>query len=242
MREIINGVKKLIVFFRLMEFVNRLSFFTGCRIYSNSISYEAASVSTRQDDPDAPYLPERYRQQVQAKKQRRIFKKLVTAGIVIVIFVVVYLLLINVIPILSPPNPLTSPVTPVPTPGEQSPAPVVNVTVSVTPAYVKGTGISALYSPDVLSLDKAMSLLSEEYPAETYTLISANLTDRYSGLLVYEFTIQPVDHSSTGIPFTVFNNAVTGEPYTPGQENARITSKQAQDLVKKAFPALKPIR
>ena len=223
-----------------MESVNRLSFFTGCRIYSNSISYEAASVSTRQDDPDAPYLPERYRQQVQAKKQRRIFKKIVTAGIVIVIFVVASLLLINVIPVLSPPNPQTSPGTPVPTPGEQSPAPVVNVTVSVTPAYVKGTGISTLHSPDVLSLDKAISLLLEEYPAETHTLISANLTDRYSGLLLYEFTIQPANRSSTGTPFTVFNNAVTGEPYTQGEENARITAKQAQDLVRKAFPALKP--
>ncbi len=159
---------------------------------------------------------------------------------VIVVFVVAALLLINVIPVPPPLNLLTSPVTPVPTLREQTPVPVVNVTVAVTPAYVMGTGISALHSPEVLSLNKAISLLLEEYPAETYILISANLTDRYSGLLLYEFTLQPVDRSSTGTPFTVFNNAATGEPYTPGQENARITAKQAQDLVKKAFPSLKP--
>ena len=227
-------------FFRLRDFINRRSFFTGCRIYNNSISYEAAPVSTRQDDPDAPYLPERYRQQVKAKKQRRIYKKLVIAGMVIVVSVVAALLLINVIPVPFLSNTPTSPVTPVPTLHQQPPAPVMNVTVAVTPAYVMGTGISALNSPDVLSLNKAISLLLEEYPAETYTLISANLTDRYSGLMLYEFTLQPVDRSSTGTPFTVLNNGVTGEPYTPGQENARITSKQAQDLVKKAFPALKP--
>jgi hypothetical protein len=197
-------------------------------------------VSTRQNDPDAPYLPERYKQQVQAKKQRRIYKKMVTAGMVIVVFVVAALLLINIIPVPSPLNLLTSPVTPVPTLHEQTPAPVVNVTVAVTPAYAMGTGISALHSPDVISLNKAISLLSEEYPAETYTLISANLTDRYSGLLLYEFTIQPANRSATGTPFTVFNNAITGEPYTQGQENARITAKQAQDMVKKAFPSLKP--
>jgi hypothetical protein len=161
------------------------------------------------------------------------------AGMVIVVFVVAALLFINVIPVPFISNPLASPVTPVPTLHQQPPAPVVNVTVAVTPAYAMGTGVSALHSPDVISLNKAISLLSEEYPAETYTLISANLTDRYSGLLLYEFTLQPANRSATGTPFTVFNNAITGEPYTQGQENSRITAKQAQDMVKKAFPSLK---
>jgi len=158
----------------------------------------------------------------------------------IVVIAVAALLLINIIPVPSLLIPPTSPATPVLTLREQTPAPVVNVTVTVTPAYVKGTGISALHSPDVLSLNKAISYLLEEYPAESYTMISANLTDRYSGFLLYEFTIQPVDRSSTGTSFTILNNAVTGEPYTQGQENARITAKQAQDLVRKAFPSLKP--
>ncbi|MDP2797833.1 MAG: hypothetical protein Q8N94_10030 [Methanoregula sp.] len=69
-------------------------------------------MSTRPDDPDATYLPERYRQQVKAKKQRRIYKKLGAAGIVIMVFIVAYLLLISMLPVPLPSNPLKSPVTP----------------------------------------------------------------------------------------------------------------------------------
>lgn len=197
-------------------------------------------MNPRPDDPDATYLPERYRQKVRTKKQRRMYKKLVAAGMVMVICIVAFFLLVSLLPVSVPTTPLKSPLTPTPIPGEQTPAPVVNVTVPVTQGYVQGTGISALHSPDVLSLNKAVSLLLEEYPAKSYTLISVNLTDRYSGLMLYEFKVQPADRSSTGTPFTIFNDAVTGEPYTPGQENARINAKQAQDLVRKAFPTIHP--
>ncbi|MDP2797834.1 MAG: hypothetical protein Q8N94_10035 [Methanoregula sp.] len=125
---------------------------------------------------------------------------------------------------------------------EQPTAPVVNVTIAVTPGFVLGTGISTLHSPDMLSLDKAVSILREEYPAETCTLISANLTDRYSGQMLYEFIIQPGVSSSIETRFVVFIDAVTGDPYTQGQENTRITQRQAQDLARKAFPGIQPDR
>jgi len=240
LRRFVKGLINAVHFFQYPEHVNRLSFFTRCRIYTNSISYEAATVSTRPDDPDATYLPERYRQQVRAKKQRRMYKKLVAAGMVMVVFIVAVLMLIGMLTVPFPSNILKSPVTPTPALAEQTPAPVVNATIAVTPGYSMGTGISALNSPDVLPLDNAVSFLRAEYPAETYTLISLNLTDRYSGHRLYEFMIQPEDSSSTGTPFTVFDDAVTGEPYTQGQENARITARQAQDLARKAFPAIQP--
>jgi hypothetical protein len=197
-------------------------------------------VSTRPDDPDAPYLPERYRQQVRVKKQRRMYKKLVAAAIIIAVIFVAYLLLGSVLTVPFPSNPQKSPVTPAPTMGEKTPVPSVNVTVAITPGYRMGTGIPTLQSPDVLSTDKAVSSFHQEFSRETYTLISLNLTDRYSGQLLYEFLVRPADRSTTVTPFAVFDNAVTGEPYTPGQENARITAAQAQDTAKKAFFANQP--
>ena len=196
-------------------------------------------MSTRPDDQNATYLPARYRQQVRIKKQRHIYKKLLTAGIVIVFFIVAFFLLIGMLPVFQSFTLLQSPVTPTPPTGGQNPAPVVNVTVAVTPGYALGTGISPLPSKDVLSHEKAVSFLRGEYPAETYTLISLNLTDRYSGHMLYEFTIQPTSSSSTETRFVVFDDAVTGEPYTPGQDDARITMGQAQDLARKAFPGIR---
>ena len=197
-------------------------------------------MSTRPDDQDATYLPARYRKQVRIKKQRRIYKKLLTAGIVIVVFVVALYLLIGIVPVPQSSTHLQSPVTPTPSLGGQKPASVVNATVAVTPGYVMGTGISALPLKDVFPPEKAVSFLREEYPAETYTLNNLNLTDRYSGHTLYEFTIQPAVSSSKESQFVVFIDAVTGEPYTPGQDNARITMGQAQDLVRKAFPGIRP--
>lgn len=196
-------------------------------------------MSTRPDDQDATYLPARYRQHVRIKKQRRIYKKLLAAGIVIVIFIVAFFLLIGIPPIFQSFPPLQSPVPPTPLTSGQNPAPVVNVTVAVTTGYVLGTGISALSSKDMLSPEKAVSFLRKEYPAETYTLISLNLTNRYSGHMLYEFTIQPTARSSTETRFVVFNDAVTSEPYTPEQDDARITMGQAQDLARKAFPGIR---
>ncbi len=197
-------------------------------------------MSTSPDDPEATYLPERYRQQVKAKKQRRLYKKLGTAVGVIVLFIVGYLLISGMLlaPLSSPPP--ANPVTPIPAMGVQTPAPGANVTAAVTPGYSIGSGISALHSKEVLPLDTAVSFIREEYPADTWTLVSVNLTDRYSGRTLYEFVILPGDRSSAETPFTVFEDAVTGDPFTRGQESARITQKQAQDLARKAFPEIQP--
>ena len=192
-------------------------------------------MNDRPDNQDAPYLPERYRQQVKAKKQRRIYKKLVTTGLVIAIALIVIFLLSGLLSAPRLSSLAQSPALPVPITSVQNATPVVNVTVTVTPGYARGTDISTLSTSDVLPLEKAVSLLSLEYPADTYTMVSANLTDRHAGLMLYEFTLKPTGKGSTGTPFTVFYHAVTGDPYTAGEENARITAEEAQDLVRKAF-------
>lgn len=197
-------------------------------------------MSTRRDDPDVTYFPERYRQQVRTKKQRRIYNKLLTAGIVIAVVIIAFFLLIGILPApLSSPS-VNSPVTPTPTVSEQNPSPLVNLTVPVKPVYELGTGISALQLKDVLSPDKAVSSIREEYPADTYTLNTLNLTDRYSGHTLYEFILQPTVSPSAETRFVVFIDALTGEPYTPGQDDSRITMGQAQDLARKAFPGIRP--
>ncbi|MDO9550119.1 MAG: hypothetical protein Q7J03_04025 [Methanoregula sp.] len=197
-------------------------------------------MSNRSDDTDAPYLPDRYKQQVRAKKQRRIYKKLTTAGLVIVVFIVAIFLIISMLPPASPSTPVQNPVTPGQTMVEQTPHPTGNVTAAVTPGIIMGTGISALQSPDMLSLDNAKAFLHQEYPVETYRIASANLTDRYNDHVLYEFTILPTVSSSTETRSTVFIDAGSGDPYTPGQENARITATKAQDLAREAVPGIQP--
>jgi hypothetical protein len=200
-------------------------------------------MSTRPDNPGTSYLPERYRQKLRAKKQRRIYKKMVAAGIAIIIVIIAaFLLFGGLLQLPLPSPPVTSPAPITVNAGEQPMSPGVNVTVAITPGYRTGTGISALYSPDMLSQEKAVSILREEYPGETYTLNLLNLTDRYPGHRLYEFSIQPAVSSSTETESTVFIDAVTGEPYTPGQEDARITAQQAQDIAGKAFATARPDR
>jgi len=193
-------------------------------------------VSTPSEDPDTPYLPERYRQQVKAKKQRKLYKKIGMVGIVFILCAAIYLIMSGML-ISSPQSPPQLPTAPAV--NSTTTVPTVIATVAA-PDFTKGTGISILSTPDMISLDSATIFLRLDYPKEMYTIISANLTDRYSGYTVYEFTIQPVDHSSPGTVFSVFEDAISGEPYTPGQENARITPEKAKDVARSAVPFDQP--
>ena len=208
----------------------------------NYISSREAAVSTRSDDPNAPYFPERYRQQVRAKKQRRFNKKVIAACAVFVVLAAAYILLSGMI-MSSPDNTsLPEPAAPSPSPGALTPEVVMNVTVTMTPDYAMGTGISTLRSSGMLPADSAISFLRQDFPSPAYTLTSVNLTDRYTGYTLYEFRIRPADNLSDEAGFTVFEDALNGEPYTPGEENARITAGQAKVLAGYAFFRLSPDR
>ncbi|MEI8330173.1 MAG: hypothetical protein WCF90_00700 [Methanomicrobiales archaeon] len=66
------------------------------------------------DNQGAPFFPERYQQQVKANGQRCIYKKLETAGLVIVIVIIAVFLLSGVLSAPQPASPAKSPALPVP--------------------------------------------------------------------------------------------------------------------------------
>jgi hypothetical protein len=103
-------------------------------------------------------------------------------------------------------------------------------------------GVPAQPTHDMQSLDNATASLRQDYPAPAYTLISVNVTDVYADRILYEFKIKQVNISQDSTVFSVFIDARTGDLYTPGQENAKITADKAKNLVTEVFPLLNPDR
>ena len=204
-------------------------------------SSEAIDVNKDPRYSGGAYLPVRYKQQIVAKKRRRLIKKVAVICAVVAVAAVVYGLLSGALlnPLNQNPRPLPEApepfreALPVPSP---SLTPVTgNMTVAITPAFVIGTGIPAEPISSKLSLDEVIVSLRQDYPESAFTLFSVNLTDQYTNRSVYEFRIKKTDSSPADPGFTVFIDAVTGDSYTPGQESARISSDQAKDLVREVF-------
>jgi len=99
-------------------------------------------------------------------------------------------------------------------------------------------GILAQPTHDMQSLNNATASLRQDYPATEFTLISVDVKDAYADRTLYEFTIKPVNISQDTTGFSVFIDARTGDLYTPGQENTKITADKAKKLVIEAFPLL----
>jgi uncharacterized membrane protein YkoI len=207
-------------------------------------------VNKNPKDTGSIYLPERYKQQIEAKKRRRLIKKIVVIGIVVALCSVLYLILSGALsnslnqPLPSLPGsmipaPEISPASPY---GEPIPALTGNTTAMRTADITLGKGVPTQPIHDILSLDNATASLRQDYPAQEYTLISVNETDLFTDRTLYEFTIKQVNISQDSSGFSVFIDARTGEIYTPGQENAKITADKAKNLVTEAFPLLHPDR
>ena len=201
-------------------------------------------------DTGSIYLPERYKQQIEAKKRRRLIKKIVIIGIVVALCGVLYLILSGALsnslnqPLPSLPGsmipaPEISPASPY---GEPIPALTGNTTAVRNTDNTLGKGVPTQPIHDMLSLDNATASLRQDYPALEYTLISVNETDLFADRTFYEFAIKQVNISQDSSGFSVFIDARTGELYTPGQENAKITADKAKNLVTEAFPLLHPDR
>ena len=107
---------------------------------------------------------------------------------------------------------------------------------------VIGKGVPTQPTRDMQSLDNATASLRQDYPAPEYALISVNVTDLYADRTLYEFNIKQVNISQDSSGFSVFIDARTGDLYTPGQENAKITADKAKNIVIEAFPLLHPDR
>ena len=201
-------------------------------------------------DPGSIYLPERYKQQIEAKKRRRLIKKIFAICIVVALCSVLYLILSGALsnslnqPLPSLPGSLVSApeISPTSPSGEPMTALTWNTTAMRDTDITRDKGVPSQPTYDLQSLDNATASLRQEYPAPAYTLISVNETDVFPDRTLYEFTIKQVNISQDSAGFSVFIDARTGELYTPGQENAKITADQAKNIVIEAFPLLHPDR
>ena len=187
-------------------------------------------------DPDITYLPQRYKEQIEAKKRRRLYKKIGVFFLIIIICAVVYVIANGTmtgsltqtgiqLPAIAAP---TTETIPLPQSVEPTSTPAGNITVSITPNYIIGEGVPVQPAPDMQSLDTAIASLRLDYPEAEYTLISVNVTDQYAGQKLYEFRIRRVNSSPDDTGFSVFINAKTADPYTMGQDSVRITADQAR--------------
>jgi hypothetical protein len=129
------------------------------------------------------YLPERYRQQIEAKKKRRLVKKIALTGGLIAVVAVVYLVVsgipgfLNQSPPILPESTLLSPENASKSAtGEPGISLSGNISLSEAPNLSIGPGVPLQPTSDMLSLDNATRFLRLDYPASAYSLISVNIT------------------------------------------------------------------
>jgi hypothetical protein len=189
------------------------------------------------------YLPERYRQHIEAKKRRRLLKKVVVACVIVVVVAVLYGLLSGALVNPFVRNPSQPPVIPgfsgedllMPLPATSTVPLNRNMPGTITPMYGSGIDLTAEPVSGMLSLGNAIMSLRQDYPESSFTLFSVNLTDRYANRSIYEFRINQTDFSLADPGFTVFIDAFSGDPYIPGQERAGISAEQAKNIVREVF-------
>ncbi len=195
-------------------------------------------------DTGLVYLPERYKQQIEVKKRRRVIKKIMVICTIVAVCSLVYLLLSGTLAdplkpsILIPGSGIPAPEISPSSQYDENTAPLTPHITEVIIDNVTGKGQPVQPIQDKRSLDNANASLRLEYPAQAYTLISVNLTDLFADRVLYEFKIRPVSSPGESNTFSVFVDPGTGDLYTPGQETARITADGAKKIVFEAFPLL----
>jgi len=205
-------------------------------------------VNKNPKDTGSIYLPERYKQQIEAKKRRRLLKKIALICTIVAIGSVLFLILSGALSnsLSQPPHvfsgsfvpaPEISPTTP---PGEHGTSLAQNTTAMRTTVITEDKSGTTQPTRDMQSQDNATASLRQDYPASEYSLISVNKTDLYADRTLYEYKIKQINTSEEGSGFSVFIDARTGDFFTPGQENAKITADRAKYLVTEAFPLLHP--
>ncbi|MDD1699374.1 MAG: hypothetical protein LUQ04_01125 [Methanoregula sp.] len=193
------------------------------------------------------YIPERYKQQIEAKKRRRFVKKIAIICVFLATCIVLYLELSGLLPELDQipfslpgslvPSPEISPATP---PGDSLRTLTYNGTAGEDTGISTGNGVPDQPTRNMLSPANATGFLRLDYPTPAYTLISVNVTNRYLYRSLYEFRVRLSNATPADTGFTAFIDAITGDLYTPGQENAKITADQAKILIQESFFSLYP--
>ena len=207
-----------------------------------------AAVNKDPKDEDITYLPQRYKIEIKEKKKRRLLKKIGVFFLIIAICAVVYLIVNGMLAGVPDqtevqfPKSSLSPDESVPIPQATEPISTLtdSVTVTKTPDFIIGEGVPVQSTNDILSLDGAIAFLRQDYPVASFMLLSVSITDQYANRNLYEFRIKQINASPGDTGFSVFVDARTGDPYTSGQDQARISADQAKDLVSNAFVTYSP--
>ena len=210
-------------------------------------------------DGTGPYIPERYRQQIAARKRREFMIKI---GGILLFLVVCAALVVFLGPLVHGSQPATVSPSPQPT------SPLKTVTASITTAAVSPAGnpeptttgtsgvqptettvsgpllssalIAAQQEPGILPYSQALAFLKEDFPDPEYTVTGADITTVAQNKREYAFLIQPLHNSTSGTSFTAYIDSLTGEPYTPGQDSAPISLASAKNTVADTFSGLHP--
>lgn len=168
-------------------------------------------------DPGSIYLPDRYKERIEAKKRRRLIKKIAVIGIIVAMVSVFYLILsgalsdsLNQSPPSLPGSIVSAPaISPASPPHELTNPLAQNITEIRNTDIITGKGLITHPIQNIRSLDNATALLHQDYPAPEYTIIWVNVTDRFAERTLYEFKIRPeVSQDSAG--FSVFIDSMTG--------------------------------
>jgi hypothetical protein len=203
-----------------------------------------ASSENESEEFNTPHLPERYRQQVKAKKQRRLRKRLrMAAAAILLIAVLCILLNIAMGGIFTAVPAQSAAQNPPPGAGNTVPAatgtgPVVLPNSSGT--FTRGPGLAAPLPQGVLSPERAVAALRSEYPGSGFVILNADLTSS-GGRFLYSFTLHPAGEGA-GPDFGALVDARTGDPYSPGEETAVVSRADAKQKALSYFPELHPDR
>ncbi|HEX3001170.1 MAG TPA: YcdB/YcdC domain-containing protein, partial [Methanoregula sp.] len=206
------------------------------------------------NDFNKPYLPERYKQKIREKEQRKLVRKILSVAIIIIAIIVFMWVAVGILdtgrltlPVSSPlpavPNPLdpavptlsgqvtTDPVTPASlTPGADAGA-----TSSLSEKYHIGPGVPRTSANGLLSLAGAEAALRHYYPVETSAVRWVNYSAGSSRSL-FGFGIFATQSPGSSEEEVVFIDAATGTPWTPGEENAAFPRDKVNGIVSSTFP------
>jgi hypothetical protein len=212
-------------------------------------------VNRDREDSGASYMPERYKQQIEARKRRQLVIRLAAViGVVVVCVAVLFFLSgLGIMPV-TPGGNTTPPIPAVTTPAISATSPAIPITAATSLSTASPTVTSRTPNPilspallaaqqetGIILFDRAASILRDDFPASSYVLVSADITSTSLSKRLYAFVIRP-EGEPTGSTSTVYVDAVTGDPYSPAQENAGITLERAKNAIADSFTGLHPDR
>lgn len=192
---------------------------------------------SKDEEFSTPHLPERYQNVVKAKRQKRIRRNALVVIAAILVLAGLYLLFTGPdgvavsLPSLHPDQMSVK--------GPADPA-AVNVTTSAATGDLssvrKGPGLSGTLPSGTIAPESALEQIRNTYPEPAYTVTGADFSTG-RGRPLFEFTIH--DNTAAGGPdIAACIDAVSGKPYSVGEEKAAIPRDAARNKAVSSNPGL----